>query len=98
MGNLMTINFPDRITATPDSLPIELPVFKCSVCNMPMIPDHRTHGGKGYQMVCVNPDCVNNPDSKAYEAWLKEHQNRKKSMGHGIEIRDGVWHILDGGL
>ena len=97
MGNLMTINFPGKIESTPNSLPVELPIFKCSVCNLPMLPSKPTYGGRGYEQVCINPECVNNPDSKAYEQWLK-NRSKKRSQDHGLEIRDGVWHIMDGGL
>ncbi len=97
MGLPMTINFPDRIQSTPNSEPVELPIFKCPACNLPMIPDHATFGGKGYQQVCLNPECVNNMSSEAYAKWL-ENKSKKKSMEKGIELRDGAWKILDGGL
>lgn len=91
-----TVSVPTKQSG-PDSEEMRLPLWRCPECNCKTFVAtdkwKMVNGSMSQEFVCLNPECVNNPNSRKYKEWELENRFGARKLDSKIEIRHGIWRF-----
>jgi len=84
--------------AAPDAGDMELSLYRCPQCNQnTFVPTDKwkmmNHGSMSQQWECMNPECINNPNSRAFRDWELSERMGARKLDDRIEVRHGMWRF-----